>query len=613
MDYMTRISRCLLVVLLGAAAGTDLGSQFRAGTALVTVDVVATRLDGNLARDLTRSDFQILEDGRPQEIRQFQIVDLEEPQVVDSPGVFSNRSEPGAVFALVLDDMTVAARHTGRMREWATQFLREQVRPGDYVGVMRTGVNSPLLLTTDAALVEPIIAQTSGRGGGYDVSSVTGGAGDTLPTPSGDAASTMPDFSALGLLDTSAQGRIIVEQSLTMTQRVVEYLGQIPARRKAVLLFSQGVDFDLESFASPDSASRSDVVRRLLASAREGNVAIYTVDPRGLPGSTEPDLGASAAAGVAADPALDALRDLATATGGRAIVSTNQIDAALARVSDENRYYYLLGYEPVEPAGTRPRARTIEVRTQAPGVRLLHRRAYLPSTRATTQAAPSLASPLPVPDVTIAMAPVVFPDPAGGASLAVPFEISGAGSSDVRYTLVAVNGKGEQSRQLTGTVKAVDGVARGLVRQKLAPGRYQLRLQAESDGGSGVALGNAVMPAPGGDSAQCGGFMLLQPERGAPRPNVLRQFDAAQPVMVAMVVAARDAVMKNPLALVARRAGAPDAALTLSRPQQIGNGLWRLEAGIPPATFTGAVALTLLLSEQPVPGCHAELTFNSGR
>jgi len=43
----------------------------------VLVDVVATQADGNLNRDLKREDFLIFEDGKPQEVKQFQVVDLE--------------------------------------------------------------------------------------------------------------------------------------------------------------------------------------------------------------------------------------------------------------------------------------------------------------------------------------------------------------------------------------------------------------------------------------------------------------------------------------------------------------------------------------------------------
>ena len=54
--------------------------------------------------------------------------------------------------------------------------------------------------------------------------------------------------------------------------------------------------------------------------------------------------------------------------------------------------------------------------------------------------------------------------------------------------------------------------------------------------------------------------------------------------MVAMVLSARS--LPTALALVVHRRGAPDAELSLGRPQKIVNGLWRVEAGIPASTFT---------------------------
>ena len=607
---LTAAAAIAMVATTSVASG-----QFRSGTALVLVDVVATQADGNLNRDLKREDFLIFEDGKPQEVKQFQVVDLETiaAETTDPPGVFSNRAEPGAVFALVLDDMNIDAKHTALMQQTARKFVDEQVRMGDYVGVMRTGVNSPLLLTTDRDLVRPMIAQTMGRRDLNDVASLTGGS-DTLPNQSLSTAQT-PDFGALGLFDMSPSARIQAEQSLVMLQKVVEYLAPIPARRKAVLLFSQGIAFDLEAFAA-DSNSRSfDTMRRLLAAAREGNVAVYTVDPRGLQGSQDPVTGATPVP-VTRDAGIDTLRDLATATGGRAVVSTNDIPGAFSRIARENRFYYLIGYEPSDTGASKTRARQIEVKTRAPGTTLLHRKAYAPAAATAVAAVINRApivSPLPVSDLLISMAPVVFPDPSGGASLAVPFEIGGnlPGNDTVKYTLVAVDGRGASTTPMTGTVKVSDGSAKGMVRQRLAPGRYQLRLQAEIAGrGTGVALANVLMLEPNTESPVCGGFMLLQPDAGGtPRPNVTRFFDADRPVMAAVVLAAKS-LANLTLALVVRRpGGAPEAELPLGRPQRVANGLWRVESGIPAKTFAGDAELILLANEQPIPGCRTELAF----
>jgi VWFA-related protein len=600
-------------VLLALAAGTSgtAGQQFRAGTELVLVDVVATRADGNLARDLTVDDFEIFEDGRPQVVRQFQIVDLERAseRSPDPPGVFSNTAEPGAVFAMVLDDMMIDARHTPLVRQWARRFLDEHVQPQDYVAVVRSGGDSGLMLTTDHALVAPVIAQVAGRRGGSDPGQITGAASDEVPMPGGESP-VLADFSELGLLEVGSETRMQAEQSLVMLQRVVEYLAPIPGRRKAVLLFSQGVAFDLEALANDETTRTFDGMRRLLAAAREGNVAIYTIDPRGLRGSTEPAVGMTSTP-VIADAGLDTLRDLASATGGRAVVSTNELGEAFDRITRENRFYYLLGYEPV--ASSSGRARRIEVRTRAAGVTVLHRRAYAPTPAARGRAAATvLASPLPGGGVTVALAPTLFPDPSGGASLAVPFEL-GEGLTDgteVTYSLVAVDGRGRQVSGTKGTLKASGGVARGLSRMTVEPGRYQLRLVAgiEALVQEGVAFANVEVPAAGAGVPVCGGFMLVQSDGEAVRPNVTRVFNARYPVMVATVVSAQTLPQGVPMAFGVTAPGS-DTSLVfeVEQPRPLGRGLWRFEIALPAPLPSGELELVLLAGESPLPGCRAEL------
>lgn len=49
---------------------------FRAGTAIVSVDVVVRDESGTLVRGLTPADFTILEDGRPQQIQTFSFEEI---------------------------------------------------------------------------------------------------------------------------------------------------------------------------------------------------------------------------------------------------------------------------------------------------------------------------------------------------------------------------------------------------------------------------------------------------------------------------------------------------------------------------------------------------------
>src|SRR5438445_12271507 len=52
------------------------GPTFRVRVDYVEVDVVVTDKQGNLVRDLKKEDFQVLEDGKPQTINTFTLVDI---------------------------------------------------------------------------------------------------------------------------------------------------------------------------------------------------------------------------------------------------------------------------------------------------------------------------------------------------------------------------------------------------------------------------------------------------------------------------------------------------------------------------------------------------------
>jgi Ca-activated chloride channel family protein len=64
---------CAVLVMVGATgvAGQQAAAQFRAGVDLVHLPVVVTARNGELVRGLTKDDFQILEDGKPQQITTF--------------------------------------------------------------------------------------------------------------------------------------------------------------------------------------------------------------------------------------------------------------------------------------------------------------------------------------------------------------------------------------------------------------------------------------------------------------------------------------------------------------------------------------------------------------
>src|SRR4029078_61713 len=131
------MSRTLqIVVLFAMLAVAPLVSQapqipgqqpptFRVEVNYVEIDARATDAQGKFVADLTKDDFQIVEDGAPQAIKVFSRVNLpverEDPPLLKKaaiePDVHSNREGfNGRVFVLVLDDLQTDFRRSTRVR-----------------------------------------------------------------------------------------------------------------------------------------------------------------------------------------------------------------------------------------------------------------------------------------------------------------------------------------------------------------------------------------------------------------------------------------------------------------------------------------------------------------
>ena len=338
------------------------------------------------------------------------------------------RSDPGGIFTVVIDEIGIQVDDVQAVRRAAQRFFDETLQPNDHVAVVRSGVNSGFFLTNDRALAVDAIAQSTGRRE-RTLGITEPGATDTA------MAESIPTVETFGSGENS-------RNSFRVLSGVVERLRPIRARRKAILWFSRGGDLPpniTESFELQRTVGRDDdAFTRLIESARAANVAIYTVDPRGLQ---------SAAADLSRDLMpmdVTALRDLAALTGGRAVL-TNDLNAELDKVAAENRAYYLLGYEPAPVTSKRVRPRKLRVTTKAPGVSLLHRSVFLPGSEGKVVAPELLATPLPVRDLPITLAPAAVAIDRRKRGLLVPFEIGGnlRDGTDVEYSALALDAGGQ--------------------------------------------------------------------------------------------------------------------------------------------------------------------------
>ena len=590
------MSRSVLVavLLIGAGVAPMLSSvaaqqaapqpTFRSSVDLVTIDVVATTANGAPVHNLKVEDFELLEDGVPQAIQTFQFVDLSRTSAIRAlpPGIASNEVEPGGLFVVVLDELGLQVDDIAQARRVAERFFKETLLPNDYVAIVRSGTDSGFFLTSDRTLALNTIPQARGlRERNFGIEQP--GAAPAAGTPAPDAAASLAELdSEIEVFGPGENGR----QSFKVLFGVVEQLRRIPARRKAVLWFSRGGDLPLNYFEAVERprGTDDDVLSKLVDTARAANVAIYTVDPRGI----ETPAAETGRDGTPFDTTV--VRDLAGATGGRALLG-NDSNAALVRVAAENRAYYLIGYAP-SPSANKTRARKLSVKTRAPGVSLLHRRVYLPSTGNQTTALSLIESAMPVPGLPIALSPSAVAGEGNRRGIIVPFEI-GSGLTDgtaVDYTVVALDPAGKMAARASGTVKAQGGRALGEARLAVDARIYQVRVAGKVSGDAsseGLAFATVVVPAGKSKTPACSGFVFEQPgERPA-----LRQYTRGAPMTISTIISA-EKLNGRALAIGLGAAGGP---VERTWPVQLGkplaDGLWR-------------VALSL---KPPLPGGHLEV------
>jgi VWFA-related protein len=417
--------------ILGQTAQTP-GVTFQVEVNYVDVDAVVTDEQGNFVTGLTRDDFEVFEDGKPQKVDTFSMVDIPVARptelVVEGRTVRADTQtnrEPfdGRVYVIVLDDLDVTAMRSGPVKDAARQFVRDYMGANDLAAVVYTSgrKDASQEFTTNRELVVAAIEKFQGRrmrslsldrldayyqriAFGYNLRNEPDpGTGQVnAQDPAGYGRTSDPTelergFRALNVLDT--------------LKNTAEFLASVRGRRKAVLFFSEGLDFPIRDvFGAHDATSVIRASQDAISTAARANVNFYTIDPRGLagmttefmesaglasgagspgpvllvPGTNTPTSGITGASGVFSvqDELLqefrlsqDTLRELAEQTGGFAAVNTNNVIPAFERIVDANSRYYVLGYYP--PNHKRDgRFHKIEVRVKRPGLRVEARRGY---------------------------------------------------------------------------------------------------------------------------------------------------------------------------------------------------------------------------------------------
>jgi len=373
---------------------------FRTGINFVRVDVIVTDRNGKEVSDLKQTDFEVLEDGKPQTVEAFKLVKLDGGAIPTADGpprpIRSDSDEETEaarddvrLFAVFLDDYHVREGASLATRAPISRFVETQLGPSDMIGVMHPldPIDS-IRMTRNHSIVARAIQQFRGRKGNYQ--------------PQNDFEQRYAQASA------EQVEQIRNQVSLSAIKALIIHMGGLKEGRKALILVSEGYSnilpaslrdpiASIPGFGNPNrgnsGAGQNDpneeryaffagqdlefFMQGVYEVASQYNVAIYPVDPRGLP-VFEFDI--DQAVGPDTDRQFlsntqNTLRALAVETDGRAILNRNDLDVGMKQIVRDSSAYYLLGYSSTQ-AKSDGKFHSITVRLKRPGLQVRSRKGY---------------------------------------------------------------------------------------------------------------------------------------------------------------------------------------------------------------------------------------------
>ena len=344
-------------------------------TRLTLEDVTVTDNAGKPVHGLKQSDFTVLEDGKPQPLRNFQEYGTEipstQPARVLPPNTYSNIQPPSpttsALNIFLLDELTtglvnhlqMAPANLSYARQASTSYLRK-MPSGTRVAILMSGAYLQVL--------QPVTTDRDVLLGTIDAMKYQSVPRSYLPVAGNgcDAA--------------NMQSRLTLQN----LSQMLAYLAGTPGR-KNVIWFTPGIPWltNYTRFAAVQCGLVDFTVelQKLYDALTAAHIVLYPVDPRGLK-TGMPDMSLPAAppgfmstfSGTIFEE-HGSQRDLAEATGGIAAYDRNDLDAAVGEAIATGSDFYSLAYVPPSP-GYDGKFHKIEVKVDRPGLHLQYRKGY---------------------------------------------------------------------------------------------------------------------------------------------------------------------------------------------------------------------------------------------
>ncbi len=421
------------------------GFTLKVQTDLVLTDVVVRdRKTGQPVKGLTRDDFTILENGKPQRLVSFDPQDVDRALAIPDTVAVTGRAGAAAalgasaeqqaaqlrdhrLIVLFFDTTSLQPDDLARSQQAARDYINKTMQAADLVSVVSLGGTLSLDqdFTADKQLLLRAVAKYSG--GSSNDFALAG-------TSSSNQVEDTTGFTA----DNTDYNDLNTDRELFAIQSIAKALGPLN-QKKSLLYFSGGLQRDgVENQAS---------LRATVNTAVKNNLSIYSVDARGLEAvsplgdATQGSLrGNVAYTGAAAQNNQDAnfntqetLATLSSDTGGKAFFDNNDFAPAFQQVQDDTASYYVLGFRSTDTLRD-GRFRKLEIRVNRADVKLSYRPGYFAPAdfqhsngeQRERDLETALNTDLPATDLPVYLQPFFFRDAADKYAVPIALLIPGS-------------------------------------------------------------------------------------------------------------------------------------------------------------------------------------------
>jgi VWFA-related protein len=341
---------------------------------IVVLDVVVTDKKGNLLRyELSKDDFTVLEDGKPQQIRSF-----EQPSAHAMPG--ANEAVPVAVVnsaadlkkigdapvtILVLDELNSRFEDMSYSRQMMVKYLQSQ----------------PAVLRQPTALM--IAMNTTFQ----QVHDYTQNRDELIQV----VKKHMPEY-PWRMENSGKAGSGAVErmaQVLAALQQIAQASQGTPGRKNLIWVGNGFPSANLVGLPAAEGATIQAAIKRCTSRLLAARITMYSINPTPDATSTvvaddveELDASQDENGGDPFDSGAASFSTFAPSTGGIAYTGRNDINNVIGEGIAKGQDYYTLSYSPTGDSADAVRFRKIRILMKDPNLRATTRDGYYPDTAA---------------------------------------------------------------------------------------------------------------------------------------------------------------------------------------------------------------------------------------